>query len=95
MTQQLALFAPKPRARRRDPATSHAAAARAESFSARHTAKIWTALRDRGPGNKDDIAGWTGLDAVAVARRGREMQKAGLVTIGPEVKQGSRIWRAR
>lgn len=86
---QLAL----PLARRTDPETSHEAAARAAQFQCRHIALIYCALKDHGPMNKDGIARRTGLDAVAVARRGKEMERAGLVAIGPDKLDGSRLWR--
>lgn len=91
--EQLQLFSP--RSRRTDPDTSKRAAKRSGEFRARHISKIFCCLQDNGPGTKDEIASRTGLDAVAVARRGKEMERAGLVVIGPEVRSGCRVWRAR
>lgn len=83
-----------PLARASDPATSHEAADRAKRFQCRHVALIYCALQDHGPMNKDAISVKTKLDPVAVARRGKEMERAGLVIIGPDTLNGSRIWRA-
>jgi hypothetical protein len=60
--------------RSRDPLTSVVAAMRTKEFRARHVAKIWAALKDAGPNGltKDELAAWTGLDHIAVARRMRE-----------------------
>lgn len=82
-----------PLARRRDPATSHAAAAKASGFKARHIAKIYDALVQYGPMNYREIARVTMLEAVAVNRRAKEMVESKLVTIGPEIVDGCRVWR--
>lgn len=82
-----------PRARRRDPATSHQAAASAESFAHQHAGMILAALET--PGTAKEIAQRCGLTSVQVSRRGVEMEKAGLVRIGPEVRDGCRVWRRR
>lgn len=68
-----------PRARRRDPATSHAAAAQAGQRAQHHAALILGALvqaGERGLTNHE-AAGVTGLDHVAVARRLPELERAG------------------
>lgn len=83
-----------PLSRRTDPHTSKAAASRAESFRARHEAKIWQALKDYGPMIPCEIAAHTGMDSVAVSRRGAGMARKGLVTLGPDVREGCRVWRA-
>lgn len=67
----------EPRARSTDPATSHAAAAKAKRFAIDHRAAIVGALFL--PGTCYDIARRTGLDHVAVARRMRELIEAGQV----------------
>lgn len=90
---QLALEFERPRARKRDPATSHQAAERAATFAGKHRALIWNALLERGPMHYREIAAVTGLEPVAVNRRGKEMQEQGLVAIGPDVKDGMRLWR--
>ena len=83
-----------PLARRTDAATSHAAAKRAVVFKARHEAKIWQALKDYVILIPSEIAYHTGLDAVAVSRRGAGMVRKGLVSVGPDVREGCRVWRA-
>jgi predicted ArsR family transcriptional regulator len=75
----LTLAPPAPRARRRDPATSHEAAASAAPLQARHHGVIVDALRAHGPMGKDQIAGLTGLMGVAVARRMAELRAIQLV----------------
>lgn len=77
-----------------DPETSKVAGENSKEFRARHISKIWSSLKDFGPMNKNEIALKTGLDATQVARRGREMELNNLVSIGPEVKDGCRLWRA-
>lgn len=61
-----------PRARRCDPDTSHASAARVGEFDAIHFDKIKKALAT--PGTIYDLADRTGLDAVQIARRLPEMR---------------------
>lgn len=63
--------------RREDPATSRDAALRLREFAKGHCIKILEALKS-GPMGKTRIAGITGLDGVAVARRLSDLQKAGL-----------------
>ncbi len=77
-----------------DPETSKLAGENSKEFRARHISKIWGSLKDFGPMNKNEIALKTGLDATQVARRGKEMELNHLVSIGPEVKDGCRLWRA-
>lgn len=82
-----------PLSRTYDPQTSVIAALRVVSFKARHEALILEALRVHGPMTKDGIASVTRLDAVQVARRGRGMERAGLVMLGPDTFEGCRVWR--
>lgn len=77
-----------------DPETSKVAAENSKEFRVRHMSKIWAALKDYGPMNKNEIASKTGLDATQVARRGKEMELNHLVSIGPDSKDGCRLWRA-
>ena len=77
-----------------DPETSQRAGENSKEFRARHISKIWAALKDFGPMNKNEIASKTGLDATQVARRGKEMELNHLVSIGPESKDGCRLWKA-
>lgn len=82
-----------PRARRRDPATSKAAGLKASEFASGHAARILAALVERGPMTAKEIAERTGLTDVQVSRRGKELVEARLVTIGPDTKEGCRVWR--
>ena len=86
---QLGLFEPV-RARRRDPATSQAAAARVDRFAAGHFAKILAAL-EQGPGTYREIAARAGLEPVAVARRMAEIETAGKVKRAGE-RDGFTLW---
>lgn len=56
-------------ARRTDPETSKRAARQAQAFAGGHCLQILQALAQHGPQTKDELAGHTGLDSVAVARR--------------------------
>lgn len=86
-----------PRARRRDPATSHAAADRAKDLAHQHHILILGALR-QGSAGKDRIAKRAGLTSVAVARRMIELQRAlavadtGLTETSDSGRQ-ERVWR--
>lgn len=81
MTHQLTLDLPPPAARRRDPETSHIAAAAARDLQARHQQMILDCLRKHGPLGKDGIAACTRIDGVAVARRTVELQRARLIEL--------------
>jgi predicted Rossmann fold nucleotide-binding protein DprA/Smf involved in DNA uptake len=72
--EQLAL----PLARRSDPATSHAAAARVAEFAAGQHAQIIEALR-QGPATVYGIAERTGIEAHAVGKRVPELAREGLI----------------
>ena len=69
---------PFPRARRADPMTSHMAAASARPAQLTHIDAIRSALVRHGAGTIEDIAHWTALSPVQVARRLPDMQKVGL-----------------
>ena len=86
---QLAINFDPPRARRHDPATSQRAAARVNRFASGHFAKILDALRV--PGSYREIAARAELEPVAVARRMRELEQAGLVKRAGEVA-GFTVW---
>jgi predicted ArsR family transcriptional regulator len=75
MPEQLSLDWTAPRARRRDPATSHMAAARVAEFAGEHHEKILEALRV-GPGTIYELGDRTDLDHVQVARRLSELEAA-------------------
>lgn len=69
------------RARRNDPATSHAAAAAVKDLAASHRKRIVACLRQHGPLGKDGIARRCRISGVAVARRTVELQRAGDITL--------------
>jgi predicted Rossmann fold nucleotide-binding protein DprA/Smf involved in DNA uptake len=89
---------PPVRSRRRDPATSHEAAARVTEFDANHFGRIMDALR-QGPATFHQIAARAGLDGQQVNKRLPELERAGAV-----VRTGERrpspsgrqcaVWRA-
>lgn len=83
-----------PLARRNDPDTSHEAATRAREFQARHEALIWQALKDYGPSIPPELEVYTGLESIAISRRGAGMERKGLVSMGPDKREGYRVWRA-
>jgi hypothetical protein len=87
-----------PRARTRDPVTSHLAAAQVTTATDHYTA-IHEALTLHGPAGKDRIAALAGLDPVQVSRRLPEMRKLGLVGLTGETVQSNsgraeREWQA-
>ena len=77
-----------PRARTRDPVTSHLAAAQLTT-AASHYAAIHDALTLYGPAGKDRIAALAGLDPSQVARRLPEMRRLGLVGLTGETVQSN------
>ena len=77
-----------PRARTRDPVTSHLAAAQLTT-EASHYAAIHDALTLYGPAGKDRIAALAGLDPSQVARRLPEMRRLGLVGLTGETVQSN------
>jgi hypothetical protein len=81
-----------PRARTRDPVTSHLAAAQVTTAESHYKA-IHDALILFGPAGKDRIAALAGLDPSQVARRLPEMRRLGLVGLTGETVQ-SRSGRA-
>lgn len=88
------------RARASDPATSHAAAARAVRFAGSHSARILAVLKECGPYTADNLAQATGLTVVQVDRRMSELRAKGLTRVskwgdGAEmVVNGFRVWEA-
>lgn len=80
-----------PRARRRDPETSKAAANKAASFAVSHRNIIAAAL-DKGNGNIYDLAKRTGIDHVAIARRMIELERLKLAHPTEERREGCRVW---
>jgi predicted transcriptional regulator len=75
-----------PRARTRDPVTSHLAAAQVTTATDHYTA-IHETLTLWGPAGKDRIAALAGLDPSQVARRLPEMRRIGLVGLTGETVQ--------
>lgn len=73
---QLTLILDAPRARRRDPVSSHQAALKARDFQLTHAGRILAALRKHGPMNADEIGRHAGLSLVAVDRRLAELKRA-------------------
>lgn len=65
---QLAMNFDQPRARRRDPATSHKAAERANTFAPSHSMRILEALRDEDL-TAQEISDVTSLTVVQICRR--------------------------
>ena len=83
-----------PLSRRNDPITSKSAATKAESFKARDIERILHVLRiNSNPLTYRLIAWLTDMEPVAVARRGAEMKRRGLISMGPDTRDGCQIWR--
>ena len=74
-------FIAEKKARTADPQTSKDAAKKAKSLVEGHWMEIVDCLAECGPMGKDKIAQYSGLDANQVARRMKELQKAGLVEL--------------
>lgn len=81
------LRAARRRARAKDPATSHEAAARARTFDAEHYQKILQALGE-GELGITAIAERSGLDRAQVFRRMSELRAGGLVVATTTVQNG-------
>ncbi len=98
MLAQTDLFDP-PRVRRTDPATSHAAAAKATGLAHAHQQRILNALRlALVPLGAEQIGVLTNLDAYAVRKRLPELQDQHLVEIAPGERKtlsgrAERLWR--
>jgi predicted ArsR family transcriptional regulator len=98
MTGQLDLDFFK-RARRSDPETSKAAAARVAEFEHAHHAVIVGSLLTQGPGTIHEIAARTGLDHVAIARRLPELEQLRVARPTAETRpspkgRACRVWEA-
>lgn len=95
MNQQLSLTLEPPKARRRDPDTSKAAAKAAERFQASHAGRILAALRIH-PMTAGEISAHTGLSVEQVCRRLPEITQARVMTQGgqPLERDGYRVWMA-
>jgi predicted Rossmann fold nucleotide-binding protein DprA/Smf involved in DNA uptake len=75
-------------ARRTDPPTSHAAAARVQSFKGQHHAAILEALA-AGPAGQSAIAARTGLSIAQVSKRLGELRRAGAIERDGETRSAS------
>lgn len=85
------------RARRTDPATSHAAAADAVRFAGSQSARILRALQALGSATAHELALHTGLTVVQCDRRLPELERAGsarvlMVGAKPMTRAGFRVW---
>lgn len=90
--QELPLF------RRKDPATSEAAAARVAEFAGEHERLILAALAV-GDGTKDELAARCGLTEQQVVRRLRGMERAGTIARTDQTRptasgRQATVWRA-
>lgn len=86
MTQQLALnFDTAPRARRTDPASSHAAAAELQASGAMNwqRAQVLIVVEQYGPGTARELAQRSGMDRYKISRRCSELRALGLIVQGP------------
>jgi len=95
---QLALHLPPPRARKRDPETSHVAASKAARFSESHAGRIHIALT-QGPATAHELAERTGLTVEKVCRRLPELAEIKLARVvmllgKPVTRDGFRVWEA-
>jgi len=82
VTEQLDLFThPQRMARRTDPATSHAAAADAQTNANTHRARVLAALREAGWNGLTDfeLGDRLGLQQTSAGKRRGELRDAGLV----------------
>lgn len=85
---QMCLTLEPPKARRRDPQTSHKAAERAKTFAPSHAQRI-VAVLERGQFTAAEIADESGLTVVQVCRRLPEISEAKPMN---EERQGYRVW---
>jgi len=90
VSEQLSIFDPPPRARRRDPKTSHQAAAKVAKVTPSQRNIIMARLTR--PMDAYEIAAATGFSQVQVCRRLPELDALGLAHPTEEVRNGSRLW---
>ena len=81
MPIQLSMFEPHTLARKSDPSTSHAAAARVGEFRKMQHDTILRVLRHRGQLTAFDIAAFCALDAHEIGKRLSEMERVGLIRV--------------
>jgi predicted ArsR family transcriptional regulator len=96
--QTLLDFSPHRLARRTDPSTSHAAAARVGSFAGAQGARILELLRAHGPMSPEQIAEMMQIAPYAVRKRLPELQDANLAaptgdTVPTASGRAQRVWR--
>lgn len=89
---QMALILPVPRARKRDPATSHKAAKSAASTAPSQRNMIAAALRS-GPATVRELEPRTGLQAHAIGKRMIELQRLGIAKPTGTERDGMREWQ--
>lgn len=90
MSEQLAIDF-TPRARSRDPSTSHAAAARVDGSEL--AGKVLVSLRIDGPATSHELAERLGLSLVTVSPRMKPLETAGKVARDGK-REGRTVWRA-
>lgn len=84
----------RPRARRRDPITSHQAAEKAAKFANGHRERILEVMDFSGQSmTAEEIAYRTSLTVVQIDRRLPEMERAGLIEQTGQIVNGFRCWR--
>ena len=83
--ESLPLFAA---ARRTDPPTSHAAAARVPAFRGQHAQAILAALA-QGPAGQSELAARTGLSIAQVSKRLGELRRDGVIERDGETRSAS------
>ena len=101
MMNQLQLAYPeRPRARRTDPETSHAAARRAKHFADSHAGRILLALQLHGPSSARRLEQLIGLTLVQIDRRVSELRGMKLIraqqdALGRVIQDsGCTVWEA-
>jgi len=89
----------RPRARRRDPATSHEAAKRADRFAKSHAGRILAVFQSCADFTytADELARHTGLSVEQVCRRLPEIAEVEVVRENGQdrAEGGFRVWRLR
>lgn len=96
---QLAIEFATRRARRTDPETSHAAAAKAQEFAESHAGRIHLALIRAGNATGKELAAATGYSMEQVCRRLPDLHTLGLARVSMKdgktlVRGGARVWEA-
>lgn len=88
-----------PRARRRDPVTSHEAAESMKTGAAQQAERVLKALRSLGEAGAEQIGEVCSLDAYTIRKRLPELQRLGLAAPTGAVRstasgRSERVWRA-